>query len=737
MSSYFLALALLAIAQDPDTTTYADAATEALIVQGRGRHAYQDSLVRDYSASVTSRIDVGFGRSRFARIPPIVAHETAARITWSLPNDLKVEVLGQRAVTAFPEGLGDDEDDDVSAEFDRPWFIPRSLGDSIRMVGDELPSTAALHPLAPGAERFYRYAIVDSFTISVPGRTVRAVGVRVEPKELGPSLIAGDMWFDQETLEVVRMTFVFVGQYHWVEPDDPTPEDSSEARRRNRWAQRIVKLEADLEYALYNRLYWMPYRQLLQVTVDIPWFVNLKIPIRFLTTFDDYAVNQSVLPRFEVSLDSVLEEDDEGVSRGRMRRQRRCPQMDHPLPSGRPPVRCDSKTGYSQGGRSETGGRWEIHYPPYDSLVAYDGWPGELTLELTPEDEERIKETIAALGELEEQLPADWVGRMPRHLAVESFADIYRFNRVQGSSLGAGYLIRPGPAFVTLLSTVRFGFVDRRPTASLTWRRDAPGGRVDISVFRDVMEVEPWTSGLGFGNSLNGIFAGHDDADYYLAAGGGVSFSSYGRGLLRNAEFGLFFERQRTMLAVASSGINDRFGGSGIFPPNTPVAEGDFVRVFAARRSFVGPAELHTGVEALLGGDTVTTGRAWGAVRVPFSLLRRTGELNLRAAGLVGDLVPQMLYRVGGPETVRGFDYPERIGRSFWSAQVDFALRRSGIYSPVVFADIGDTRFSGSDPLVSVGGGLSFLQGIARLNLSKGLRPGRGLRFDLLFKAPR
>ncbi len=729
-------LALAGFALQSDTSTYADAATEALIRQARGRHAYQDSLVRDYGALVESRIDVGFGRSRFARIPPIVAHETAARIAWSLPNDLKVDVLGQRAVTAFPEEFGDDDEDDVSAEFDRPWFIPRSLGDSIRLVDNELPSTAALHPLAPGAGRLYHYAIVDSLVLSIPGRTVRVVGVRVEPKELGPSLIAGDMWFDQETLEVVRMTFVFVGQYNWVEPEEATSEDSARARRGNRWAQRIVKLEADLEYALYERLYWMPYRQLLQLTVDIPWFVNLKIPIRFLTTFGEYTVNQSVLPRFEVPLDSVLENDEAGDSRWRVRRQRRCPQMDNPRPRDAPPMRCDSKTGYSQGGRSETRGRWEIHYPPSDSLAAYDAWPDELTLELTPEDEERIKETIASLGELQEQLPAHWVGRMPHHLAFESFADIYRFNRVQGSSVGVGYQIRPGQPFVTLLAIARFGFSDRRATGSLTWRRDAPGGRLDVSAFRDVKETEPWTAGLGFGNSLNGIFAGHDDADYYLATGGGVSFLSYGRGLLRNAEFGVFFERQRSMLSVASSRISDGFGGSGTFPTNTPVAEGDHVRAYAARRSFVGPAELRTGLEGLVGGS-ISSGRAWGAVRVPFSLLRRTGEMNLRIGGLAGDLVPQMLYRVGGPETVRGFDYNTRMGRSFWSAQLDFALKPGALLAPVVFADIGDANFSGSAPLVGIGGGLSIIQGMARINLAKGVWPDRGVRFDLLFQAPR
>ena len=150
--------AVLALAVQTDTTTYADEATEALIFQARQRHEYQDRLVQDYTALVRTRIDAGFGRSRFARIPPILAHETAARITWALPNDLKVDILGERAVSVFDEG-------EVDAAFDSPWFIPRSLGDSIRFVDDELPATAALHPLASDAAASYRYAIHDSVTL--------------------------------------------------------------------------------------------------------------------------------------------------------------------------------------------------------------------------------------------------------------------------------------------------------------------------------------------------------------------------------------------------------------------------------------------------------------------------------------------------------------------------------------------------------------------------------------------
>jgi hypothetical protein len=54
---------------------------------------------------------------------------------------------------------------------------------------------------------------------------------------------------------------------------------------------------------------------------------------------------------------------------------------------------------------------------------------------------------------------------------------------------------------------------------------------------------------------------------------------------------------------------------------------------------------------------------------------------------------------------------------------------------PVVFGDLGDTFEA--DPLVSAGGGLSFLGGLMRFNLAKGLHPSADWRFDLLFRALR
>ncbi len=737
-----LALAVIALPQSSDTATYADSATAELLEQARMRHDYQDQLVRDYAALVRTRIDVAFGRSRFARMLPIAAHETAARIVWALPNDLKVDVIGARYVSAF-------ENADVEAAFDRPWFIPRSLGDSIRLVDDELPTTAALHPLAHDAEQYYKYAIVDSLTMSIPGRTVRAVAVRVEPKELAPSLIAGDLWLDTATAEVVRMTFVFVGEYLWELPNGETARDSTKARKDNVWAARIVKMEADLEYALFEARYWMPYRQMIQLSIHLPWIIDVAIPIRFITTFDDYEVNQSVFPGFEAApfaLDSIEEgEDEEDVRAGDRRRRQLRRRAQSRCPGGEEDCDRDS-TGYFRVGNWAGDGRWEVHYPPKDSLVGYE-WPDELSLALSPEDEDRIHDAIGQLGEISEQLPSDWVGRMPMGVAFRRFSDIYRFNRVEGSAVGLGYQFKPGPAFTTLLGQGRYGFSDKRVTGSLTWIRDAPAGRLEIAAFRTAREVEPWTGGLGFGNSMNALFTVHDDADYYLASyGGGVTYNSNAAGFLREGEIGLYYERQDSMPTVATTAINDALGGSGTFQPNPQIAAGHYLRGTFSRASHVGQATFRQGLDALKSLDSAGfSARVWATGEVPYRVWQRRGAFTVRTGLLVADELPQMLFRVGGPQTVRGHTYGVKKGAVFWSAQLDFALTGNSAIAPVVFVDVGDAYeapaganpVSVDGPLVGVGAGVSFLQGFMRLNFAWGVNPGDEFRFDLLFRAPR
>ena len=190
-------------------------------------------------------------------------------------------------------------------------------------------------------------------------------------------------------------------------------------------------------------------------------------------------------------------------------------------------------------------------------------------------------------------------------------------------------------------------------------------------------------------------------------------------------------------MTEAGSALNDWLGGSGVLPPNPDVVAGTFLRTAVRPTRRLGASRVQLGVEGLV-GDSAAGGRAWLNARIPFRLTGRSGALTLTTGHAIGDSLPQLRFRVGGPATVRGYDYGTRVGRGIWAAQLDVALSRHWLVAPVVFADVGDTYGSDRfDPLVGVGGGLSFFGGWLRFNGAVGLNPSGDFRFDLLFGAPR
>jgi hypothetical protein len=737
MVEALLAALVVVSPQQQDTATFRDAATAEMYARARVRHILQDSVVRDYRAIVETRMEARAGRSRFAGLNTLLAHESRAQVTWRQPNDLKIEVLGARTrapVLRMLRGFGADIRDEVQDELrqdmvpERPWFIPRSLGDSIRVMG--VPETAVLHPLADDAEHYYRFAITDSVQLALPTRTVQAVKMEVRPKSFGPALISGDMWLDAGTGDVVRLMVVFIGEYLWDDPEEGTPQDSAEKREENRQIAKYLSVEADLEYALVDNLYWMPRRQLLALTADIPFILNVTIPARAIVTFSEYEVNTSPVITFTVPDDSLDVQRD--VRRARRHRRREGEPTDEDRQA-----RYDRRdAGYVHAGAWRDG-RWEVDVPP-DSVLAEYEWDTEFKVQLDKAEEKRYRESFARLSELQYELPAEWTGRQKLAIAWERFAEIVQYNRVQALSLGIGVALEPGPDFTKLLLSARFGIGDLRPTASALWRYDGPDGQLDVRAYRTVFEPEPWTKGLTIANSMNAFWTGHDDADYYLASGGGWSFT-WNYGVLRETRILSALEYHETMEKTTDVSFPDLFGDFS-FQENPPVDEGWYVKVGVDRRDPIGFVTLRTGADMLAGNDRAG-GRVWGSLDVPFSVLKRTGTLVLRAGAALGDTLQQLQLRVGGPQTVRGYTYGTRRDRSFWSAQLDYALLDKAAITPVLFVDVGDT-FDG-EPLVGVGAGVSFLSGLVRFDLSKGLRaaaPGLeapAVRFDIRFRAPR
>jgi hypothetical protein len=707
----------------PDTAAFADSATEAVIQAAMVRHQASDQEVHDYSATLRYRASFGLGRRRWARIAPLSVEEQAARITWQAPNDLRVDMVGRRARARSPDYR-------MQSVFDKPWFVPRGLGDSVRIFGNDFPGRAAVYPLAAGADQLYHYRLVDSVSVVTPdGRQIRLVGVEVEPRRTGYSLTAGRLWLDAASFDVVRFTFRFVGSNIWVTPDAPTRSDSSDAKRANKLISRVLSLDVDLEYALQDRRYWMPFRQSVAGRVELPWFGTLVIPFEAVTTFDEYRINQGQPVVFAVPL------PPEGVSQDSVRafiRARRDSIRAEARRRGRRNTDDDDLA------REDAGrwlnGRYEIHRPPAESLLAYRGWDDSLELDTDPADQLRLRDVSADLERLTAGLPESYTGRPTHGFLRDEVGELVRFNRVQGHTIGAGYQWSlSSTGFLSLRAVGRIGTSDSRFTGNLTFIREAPGARWTLSGFREVRSDDPFARGNTFSNTLDAIFVGHDDADYELAQGATLTrVGSLGTGVELSTSLGI--QDQRSVRREAHSWLNDAIGGTGDFPQNPPIREGAYVTLAAGLDGGFGRTRW-TLAGDLTGNESVQVGRLFGSLSRPVGHAVRLPVLTLEGGIATSDQLPQQLFRLGGLRTVRGFDYGVARGSSFWAAQVDWPLSR-GWLRPVAFADLGQAarpRDLFASPVRAGGGlGLSLLGGILRFDLSHPFTDGgSGLRFDV------
>lgn len=327
----------------------------------------------------------------------------------------------------------------------------------------------------------------------------------------------------------------------------------------------------------------------------------------------------------------------------------------------------------------------------------------------------------------------------PSHgIAFERLTDLLQYNRVQGLSFGLGYQVRvPVARGARLYGTVRYGLSDERVTGRLTVIGSAAGGEIALSGYHDLADLDPFSPGRSFANTVNGLFAGHDNGDYALARGASARLETpvrVGVELILAARV----ERLSSVSRVARSAVNDLLGGSGRFPPNPPVDEGTLGGASAQLRGHGSTAWSITA--DLLGGGGRSTGRLFGDVRQAFG----SGPgitVRLKAGAASEPAMPQALFRLGGLQTVRGFEYGTLRAPAFWAGQVDITPFEGRVH-PVIFLDAGQASdvsgpFSSSG-LVGAGAGLSLFSGLIRFDFSRPISPDRNkVRFDLVIRGNR
>ena len=322
---------------------------------------------------------------------------------------------------------------------------------------------------------------------------------------------------------------------------------------------------------------------------------------------------------------------------------------------------------------------------------------------------------------------------LPHHLSA--LLRNARYNRVEGLSLGFRGTVQRGPLLVDGLG--RIGIADGVPNGELGASLGGQHNRFRLGGYRRLATVNPDTKPFGIVNSVWGLIAQRDDGDYFRTLG--VALTG------QNTESGwwswrIYGERQKPAFVETSFSVPHVFNSNRRFRTNVVADRADqFGASLTLRGNQPLSRSLQVGGDATLdaAGGNYRFGRGSATVR---AIVTPGGPLALAieaAAGTSTGTVPvQGRFYLGGPATLRGYSGAATSGEAFWRGRVEVASSFPG-FRLAAFSDIGwagsRSDFTSGKPLLGTGVGASILDGLIRLDLSRGLRAPKGWRFDLYF----
>src|SRR5216117_1174203 len=405
--------------------------------------AVADSSLHDYKAQAHGFLFFlgAFGQG-LADPPRLVkADQLELEVYWKAPASSKQRVIGWRDQTQLPT--------DINYHRDHLGIIQNNFGAAMRLgEGDEVRDVP--HPLSPAGPDIYDFALGDTTTIMLPEREVRVVTLRVRPKDFGLPRIVGTLYLDAETADLVRMAFNF------------TPRSYLDAE--------LEDVSIVLDNALWERRYWLPYRQEIEIRRRATW---LDVPVRGIIRarweIDGYVLN--------LGLASSWFAGDEIMFL--------------------PKAERDS-------------------FPWHEPLGAA---LQDIAEPVRQNDLERVRAEV-------EQIAGRRIltGLKGRRLGVRGVSDLLHANRVEGLAAGAGLVVRGGGERRELRARASYGFADHRAKGALSAVDRRGRSALEVSVYREVRDVGDAAVIAPLLNSFASQEFGHDYGDYYLADGGRITY---------------------------------------------------------------------------------------------------------------------------------------------------------------------------------------------------------------------
>ena len=716
------------------------AARELFTLASAGWSELGENIQR-YTARVDQRIAAALRTPLKDRV--IYHGEVAVRAFWERDRLPVVQLLGSRArypgrsLVMREAMLGWIEE----IPFDGP-FVPGSdrlfIGTG-EGAGYFIPASDdyLAHPLAEGADTLYRFRSRDTTTITFPyGRQQAAVRLDVIPRVSDPHLISGTLWIDPVSGALVR------GAYRVSRRLDMAREFPEEIGRtlEYRLVPGLLKpITVDIQlvvvdYSLWEFEVWMP--RMVRYEGQIAAGV-VKVPMSI-----DYVYRVESVTRSEESREGAL-----------------------PAPDAEQVARLAQRL-------SDEG---EVRYRPI-SDDELDPEPGRAVAWIAPVDPGVLEDSphlpppiwqdapgllsdgdVAAYFELLAGIPEPPVRAFVADLNVGwERPDLLRYNRVEGPAVGGRFEWTMHGAY-SLDATGFFGFTDRSAKVRVDVERQTVLRRVGLGAYHELRATETGSGYLGPGNSLDALLFGRDSGEYFGATGADFTWrpsAAARQSFLVRA----FVERQRPVTSNTGFALIRAFDDEWDFRPNLAADEVDE----AGGEMRLTPRWGKNSERAEFGVDFFGRGAVWRRVAVKGDEVRegyaqasatvtaivplwargwQRARLGFEAAGghTWGRAPVQRSWFLGGPGTLRGYPASELSGLSFLRGRTELAGTFEWLGASV-FMDagwagpVGD--FESGDILQGVGVGLSLLDGVMRLDLSRGLSgPARGIRIEAYFDA--
>ena len=312
-----------------------------------------------------------------------------------------------------------------------------------------------------------------------------------------------------------------------------------------------------------------------------------------------------------------------------------------------------------------------------------------------------------------------------------------RYNRVEGFSVG-GEVQWPLGAGYTASGTARIGVADWQPNAELRLARSNGRTTMQGALFRRLSYTNDFGNPLSVGASLATLLYGRDEGFYYRTLGGEVTWvKERANGQLTWRAFG---ERHDDAQKNWNFNVANAFSSNREMLDNIVAQQGTIGGGAMRWQSTYGldPRgwQVATDVRAEAAGGSFNYARGLSEVTVSRPLFWKFSFAQTASAGTATDSVPlQRQFYMGGLRTVRGQIAGTDIGNTYWLSRSELGFGSTAV-KRALFLDLGwagnraDFTTPGR-PLAGWGIGSSFVDGLIRLDLSRGIFPRKGTRFDI------